>query len=180
MKLTSDKEILAESKVLILYALNQANKPLSNDALYSLVNAAVNMNYFYFQQFLLDLSASNYITSYENDAQKVIEITDSGKQTLNLTTDILPGIVKLKLDTNLKNNIEKFENEESISAEFTPRDNDEYEVNCKIFEKGEIVFEIKTLAYSQEQAQKIVDNWKNNASKLYPSLLSMLTKTEEN
>ena len=55
MKLTSDDETLAENKVLILYILNKIGKAISNDALLNLVLAVTDMNYFYFQQFLLDL-----------------------------------------------------------------------------------------------------------------------------
>ena len=50
MKLTSDDETLAESKVLILYVLEKSGKPLTNDVLYKIVLAASQMNYFYFQQ----------------------------------------------------------------------------------------------------------------------------------
>ena len=61
MKLTSDNETLAENKVLILYILNKVNKPLTNDALLQLVLSITDMNYFYFQQFLLDLLENKYI-----------------------------------------------------------------------------------------------------------------------
>lgn len=179
MKLTSDSETLAENKVLILYILSCVNKPITNDALYTIVTSAVDMNYFYFEQFLLDLIDVKYIVCYEKETQNVYQITEKGKQTLDLTLDILPGIIKLKVDTNFKSNIETFENAESIVAEFTPKSEDEYEVECKIIEDGEIVFEIKTFAYSREQAQNIVFNWKNNASTLYPKLLSILTKKNE-
>ncbi len=179
MKLNSDSETLAENKVLILYVLQLVNRPVSNDTLYSIVNTAENMNYFYFQQFLLDLKDAKYINTYKNEVQEVIEITDEGKKTLDLTMDLLPGIVKLKADTNYKSNIEKFNNAESITAEFTPKSEKEYEVECKIIENGEIVFDIKTLAYSREQAQDIIDNWKKNATNLYPSILNALTKNSE-
>ena len=59
--LTSDSEALAENKVLILYILNKVGKSISNDALLNLVLAVTDMNYFYFQQFLLDLLENNYI-----------------------------------------------------------------------------------------------------------------------
>ena len=55
MKLTSDNETLAQNKVLILYILNTVNKPVNNDELLKLVLSITDMNYFYFQQFLLDL-----------------------------------------------------------------------------------------------------------------------------
>ncbi len=51
MKITSDSETLAENKVLILYILDSVGKPITNDALYSIVTSAIELNYFYFQQF---------------------------------------------------------------------------------------------------------------------------------
>ena len=65
MKITSDNEALAENKVLILYILSNVSKPITNDALYSIVLSATNLNYFYFQQFLLDLIDAKYIVSSE-------------------------------------------------------------------------------------------------------------------
>ena len=64
LKINTDNETLAENKVLILYILDQTHKPITNDNLYKLVLTAVDMNYFYFQQFLLDLIDTNFIISY--------------------------------------------------------------------------------------------------------------------
>lgn len=55
MKLGADNETLAENRVLILYLLSLLEKPINNDSLYRLVLSIQDMNYFYFQQFLLDL-----------------------------------------------------------------------------------------------------------------------------
>lgn len=178
MKITSDSETLAENKVLILYILDSVNKPITNDALYSIVTSAIDLNYFYFQQFLLDLIASKYVVCYTKETQDVYELTTAGKTTLDLTLDILPGIIKLKVDTNLKSNIERFENAQSIVAEYIPKSENEYDVQCKIVESNEVIFEIRTLAYSREQAQNIVNNWKTNAANLYPQLLEVLLKEQ--
>ncbi len=176
MKITSDSETLAENKVLILYVLDTVKKPITNDALYSIVSSAVDLNYFYFQQFLLDLIDAKFVVRYTKETQDVYELTEAGKNTLDLTLDILPGIIKLRVDTNLKSNIEMFENAQSIVSEYTPKSENEYEVVCKIVEENEVIFEIKTFAYSREQAQNIVDNWKKNATNLYPQLIGLLTK----
>lgn len=174
MKINTDSETLAENKVLILYILDQTHKPITNDNLYKLVLTAIDMNYFYFQQFLLDMINTNFIVSYTKETQEVYELTELGKNTLDLTLDILPGIVKLKVDTNLKNTLEAVEEEHSIIAEYTPKNENNYMINCKIVENNETVFEIKTFAYSREQAKEIVDNWKNNAEKIYPKVLELL------
>lgn len=174
MKLNTDSETLAENKVLILYILDQTHKPITNDNLYKLVLTAIDMNYFYFQQFLLDMINTKFVVSYTKESQEVYELTELGKSTLDLTLDILPGIVKLKVDTNLKSTLEQVEEEHSVVAEYTPKNENNYLINCKIVENNETVFEIKTYAYSREQAKDIVDNWKNNAQEIYPKVLDLL------
>ena len=176
MKLASDDETLAENKVLILYALNKANKPLTNDVLYKIVLAAANMNYFYFQQFMLDLIEVGYICSFQNVNQTLYQVTESGRRTLDLTLDLLPGIIKLKADTNLKPIIDSSEEEQSIVAEYTPLSENHYIITCKVVENNETVFEVKTFAGSREQAKDIVDNWQNNADTIYPKILDILTQ----
>ena len=179
MKITSDDETLAENKVLILYILEQAGKALTNDVLYKIVLEAVNMNYFYFQQFMLDLINVGYIFSFQKEEQTLYSITDSGKRTLDLTLDLLPGIIKLKADTNLKPILDTSEEEQSIVAEYTPLSENNYTIVCKVVDNNETVFEVKTFAGSREQAKDIVDNWQNNASEIYPQILEILTTKKD-
>ena len=176
MKLTSNDETLAESKVLILYILNNIKKPITNNALYKIVLSVLDMNYFYFQQFLLDLVKNDFILTYEQEDQSLYIITDKGIRTLELTEDILPGILKLQVDTNLKYTLEDVNEEESIVAEYTPINENYYNVTCKIMENNECLFEVKTFAGSREQAKQIVENWKKHAGTMYPNLLEILTQ----
>lgn len=179
MKLTSDNETLAENKVLILYILNKIGKPISNDALLNLVLSVTDMNYFYFQQFLLDLLENGYIMNYYKDDHSFYDITAFGKETLELTKDMIPGIIKLRVDSNFKTEMETFENEHSVIAEYTPRSENYFDITCKIVEKNETIFEVKTFAGSQKQAKDIVDNWKNHADEIYPSILNILANTKK-
>lgn len=176
MKLTSNDETLAENKVLILYILKNVKKAITNNALYKIVLSVLDMNYFYFQQFLLDLVKNDFVLTYEQEEQSLYLITDKGSRTLELTEDILPGILKLQVDTNLKYTLENVNDEESIIAEYTPINENYYNVTCKIMENNECLFEVKTFAGSREQAKQIVDNWKRHAGTMYPSLLEILTQ----
>ena len=178
MMLTSDSETLAENKVLILYILNKVGKPISSDSLLNLVLAVTDMNYFYFQQFLLDLLEKDYIISSNKEDSTLYQITDAGKDTLNLTQDIVPGIIKLKVDANFKDELDTFENEHSIIAEYIPISEKNYTVSCKIVDNNDTVFEIKTFAGSREQAKELVDNWNEHADKMYPEILNILTKKQ--
>lgn len=179
MKLTSDNETLAQKKALILYLMEKVGKPISNDALLKLIISIENMNYFYFQQFLLDLLENKYIISYTQDEEILYELTTSGKQSLSLVLDLIPGITKFRIDNSFKKVLGKIENELSISADFIPHSENEYSVKCKIVENNQILFEFQVFAGSREQAKNIADNWNQNAMNLYPELLDIITKKEE-
>lgn len=175
MKLTQDGEVLAENKVLILYILNKLQNPITNDGLLRLVLSVMDMNYFYFQQFLLDLLEKGYIISSTNDGHTLYDITNFGKETLELTQDILPGIIKLRVDANFKDELDTFENKHSIIAEYTLNSDNSYNITCKIIDSNDTVFEVRTFAGSRDQAKEIVDNWNENADKMYPAILDILT-----
>ena len=174
MKLTSDNETLAEGKVIILYILNNLPNPISNEGLYKLVLSINDMNYFYFQQFLLDLTNNKYIEYFNNGIHTIYKITTLGKNVLELTEDILPGILKLQIDTELTT----AKTESAVIAEFTPRSENNYVVTCKILENNECCFELKATAPSREQAKKIVSNWENNSNEIYRKILSLLTQDQ--
>ena len=176
MKLTSDSETLAEKKALILYILDKVSKPINNDALLKLAISIDNMNYFYFQQFLLDLLENKYIINYEKDGEYLYELTKEGKQALSLVKDIIPGITKFRVDNNFKETLGAIQNETSISSDFIPHSENDYSVKCKITENNQTLFELEIFAGSREQAKAISDKWNNNAEEIYPKILEILTK----
>ncbi len=181
MKLATDNETLASSKVLILYILNKLNKPVSNDELFNLVLSIEDMNYFYFQQFLLDLLENKYISILResNSTNEVYSLTTLGKETLDLTEDLVPGIIKFKIDNNLDGELKELEEKVSIVSEFNPEDDGAYTVTCKIVENNKIVFEVSSYAGSRDQAKFISDTWKENATSIYPKIINLLTKPNQ-
>ena len=89
---------LAENKVLMLYIINSIVDDFTDNDLFKMIAEINNINYFYFRDILDDLINSKLVETYTKDEQKLLEITDKGKQSLELTIDILPGILKLKTD----------------------------------------------------------------------------------
>ena len=168
---------LAENKVLILYILNQLDSGMIEDGLYKIIASINDVNYFYFKEVLTDLLDSKLVGIFTKDEEEsVLRITTEGKNALSLTQDILPGLLKLKADNVFKKELSSITEESSIVAEFIPKNENDYTVKCKIIENNETIFEVKTFAGSRERAKKIVDNWNNNASKIYPQILDILLK----
>ncbi len=176
MKLATDNSTLAENKLLVLYILNKVGKPISQKALLELIVSITEMNYFYYQQFLLDLIENKYVISYEKDEEILYMITPEGKRAIELTADMIPGILTLQVDNSLKSNLDDIEDKFSISSDFIPIDDNHFTVKCKIIENNNIMFEVQTFAGSKEQAKTIVDNWNNNAADIYPKILELLTE----
>ncbi len=170
---------LAENKVLILYILDQIDDGIIEDGLYKIITSINNVNYFYFKQVLTDLLDTKLVGIFTKDeGESVIKITSEGKNALPLTIEVLPGILKLKADNVFKKELSSINNETSVSAEFIPKNENDYTIKCKIVENNETIFEVKTFAGSRERAKKIVDNWNQNASKIYPKILEILSKSE--
>ncbi len=165
---------LAESKVLILYLLNLIDAEFKQDDLFQIITSINNMNYFYFKQVLTDLIDSKLVGTYTKEENPVIRITSEGKNAYILTKDVLPGILKLKADAIFAKEFSTIEEKSSIITEFIPKNENEYTVKCKIVENNEIIFEVKTFAGSREMAKHIVDNWKQNATNIYPQILNLL------
>lgn len=165
---------LAENKVLILYTLNTINREITDTDLLKIISAINNINYFYFRDILEDLVGSKLVGTYTKDDKKVYEITPEGKNSLELTIDILPGIIKLKADNIFKEQLITIADEESVSAEYIPENEKDYTVKCKIVENNKTIFEVKTFAGSNEQARRIADNWRKNANEIYPKIIDLL------
>ena len=180
MSSSDNTTALAENKVLILYILNQISNGLLEDGLYKIISSVNNVNYFYFKEVLTDLLDSKLVGIFTKDEEEsVLKITSEGKNALSLTIDVLPGILKLKADNVLKKEFSSIADETSISAEFIPRSENDYTIKCRVIEKNETIFEVRTFAGSRERAKKIVDNWNKNASKIYPKILNLLLENED-
>lgn len=165
---------LAENKVLILYTLNELGSKVTDSELLKIISKMNNINYFYFKDILGDLVNSKLVSTYTKEGSNFYEITTDGKSSLELTVDMLPGIMKLNADRVLKEEVIEIVNEESVSAEYIPENEKEYTVKCKIVEKNKIIFEMRIFAGSNEQAKNIANNWRENASTIYPKIVNML------
>lgn len=182
MSSSDNATALAENKVLILYILDKITNGIIEDGLYKIISSINDVNYFYFKEVLIDLMDSKLVGNFTKDDEEesVLKITSEGKNALSLTLDVLPGILKLKADNVFQKEFSSITDETSIIAEFIPRSENDYTIKCKIIENNETIFEVKTFAGSRDRAKKIVDNWNNNASVIYPKMLDILLEERNN
>lgn len=176
---------LAQDKVLILYVLSNVKTDVTESDIFKIISPVNNINYFYFKQILADLVDSKLVQTYTKDEdadekQVLYKLTFDGQNSLNLTIDVLPGLLKLKIDNVLKNELNSIISEDSIVTEYIPENENSYTVKCKIVENNKTIFEVRTFAGSNEHAKFIADNWKENASVIYPKILELITGKVDN
>lgn len=176
---------LAQDKVLILYVLSNVKTDVTESDIFKIISPVNNINYFYFKQILADLVDSKLVQTYTKDEdtdekQVLYKLTFDGQNSLNLTIDVLPGLLKLKIDNVLKNELNNIISEDSIVTEYIPENENSYTVKCKIVENNKTIFEVRTFAGSNEHAKFIADNWKENASVIYPKILELITGKVDN
>ena len=163
----SEKMFLAESKVIVLYIISKVNHYISYNIFIELVARLSDINFFLFEEVLSDLIKEKYILEKSEKDIKTYMISDEGKQVLQLSMTMLPGIKKLKIDTNFKEVYLRLKEEKSIVAEYKLQEDGVYLVFL-------IEFEIKLNAYSQEQVQEIISKWKKDAVKIYQEIIKLL------
>lgn len=173
---SKDKETLAENKLMILYLLNKANCTLTNLQIQRLLYDVEGFNYYYFQHIIAELISQNYIANYKQEDEWLYDITSQGKEVLELTSDALPGIIKLKLDNIIDLELPKVRNEVAVTAQYVPENDNEYITKCKITESHKTLFELNIYCASSEQAKQISENWKKHANDYYPKIIELLTK----
>ena len=132
-------------------------------------------NYYYFQHILSDLIEQKYILNYQQEDEWLYEITPEGINVFDLTENMLPGITKYKIDSIIDSILKDVKNDMAVTSEYVPEGESAYITKCKITESHRTMFEINVYCSSQEQAKIISDNWKNNASNLYPTFIELLT-----
>ena len=169
-----NKEKLAENKLIILYLLEKSNCTLNNLQIQKLLYDVEDFNYYYFQHVISELVSQNFVANYQQDEEWLYEITMQGKEILHLTSDILPGMVKDKIDRIIKEQLSKVQNEVAITAEYIPLNDDEYITKCKITESHKVLFELNLYCATKAQAKLVAENWKLHANDYYPQIIEMI------
>ena len=120
--------------------MQKVNCSLSNSQIFKLLYDFEGFNYYYFQHILSDLVEQKYIINYKQEEEWLYEISPEGLNILELTQNMLPGIIIYKLDSIIQSLLKNVKNEMAVTAEYIPESGNSY-----ITEYKKIIYEIKKL-----------------------------------
>ena len=187
---SDDALAVAENKILMLYILEKVNKDIAYKVYLELVTTLTEINYFVFHETLEELIQEGYILKEEKvryiDGDKTFDevlkegqeielgreldnkddriitykLSKLGEDSLKVAINMIPGISKLKIDTEFKKHYKLIKQDFSVSADYLPEKN---KVICKAGEDDIIIIRVELMINSVDLAKKIVRYWKEKA-----------------
>lgn len=170
----NDSLELAENKLLLLYIINEINLPLSNLQLTDIVLENDFIDYFNFQQYLLELSSSNLIRYFEGENKISLAITDKGREVLSMFYSRLTSEKIDRISNYLEKNIDSIRKEISLKAEYQLIKDKGYVVELGVYENRNATLELKIAVANPETAREICANFKNSYDTMKDTIYNLL------
>lgn len=136
------------------------------------------MNYFVLQQYLSDLVNAKQIKIYHKDGKQLYKITHKGRETLTYFENRIDFSKRENLHKTILNKKADFKRSTEVISDYTPSDNNEYIVDCKIIENHTALIELKLTVGTKAQAKAMCEDWKKNPSRIYSQIISAFAEKE--
>lgn len=160
-------------KLMILYMLDRVDFPLTESQISQFILDKGYTNYFNLQIAMKELIEIDFIRPTQERNHALYEITEQGKEAIELFEFKISDPVKLDILNYLKEQKIELRNESAISSDYYPSNN-EYIAQCSIKERNQTLLEIKIAVPTQEQAIHICDSWKEKSEEIYQYLITQI------
>jgi predicted transcriptional regulator len=168
---------LAENKLLLLYVLSKIQLPLSNTQLTQIILENNFINYFTLQQYITELTNSEFITCIEKDGKTRISISEKGIDVLDLFKNILSPSKTDSIDEYLSSHLYNIKKELTVSADYTMVKSNNYIVNINVTENDLVLMDLHINVPSIKHAEDLCKRWKDNSSQIYTDIMKSLFNT---
>ena len=166
-----------EIKLIILYTLNKANRPLASSELTHIILGSAKINFFDIHKAMDFLTEADEVYSMtDEDNKELFALTEEGRICANHFYDIVPLEVRTYIDECLKSLYKEDEEKRRLTAVSVPVDVDAFNAECSLSDGDIKLLNLSVYAGNEELAKKMCKNFKANAIELYDILLKILTK----
>lgn len=163
-------------KLILLFAIDVVNFPLSNTQISEMIVGFDYMSYFHVQEALYQLIDSHYITVESVRNTSYYRITAEGKETLSYFGGEISQEIKKEIRDYLRENRYELRNTSQTRSDYRLNANHEYEVVCSILENNEDLFKLTVTVPTEEAARRMCNNWEKESASLYAGIMKTLMK----
>lgn len=160
-------------KLMVLYMLDRVDFPLTTSQISDFILEFNSSAALHLQIALSELVDNDFIKSRTERTHTLYEITEQGKEAVELFEFKIADSIKMDILSYLKEQKIELRNESAISSDYYPSGN-EYIAQCSIKERSQTLLEIKISVPTKEQAIHICDSWHEKNEEIYQYLITQI------
>ncbi|WP_305766868.1 DUF4364 family protein [Candidatus Epulonipiscium viviparus] len=163
-------------KLIILYLLSKIPTPLTLSQITTAILEQDYCDYFSLQQNLAQLKNSSLIVKSTRENLSSYAITPAGAELAKTHLDKIKKDIVAEINQFISDNYMSAKNILDVSASYIKEKEHEYIVNCKIVEKTSTLIELNLNVSTNNMANSICNNFKNNTNEIYSEILHLLMR----
>lgn len=179
-KILYNREIEDELMIqfIILFTLSKADEPLSYTDLLNVVQGNCEINFTDFQLGLDNLIQTGHVEAkHLSDILTVYTLTQKGIYVSDFFYGHIPLIIREPIIQALKQLYIDKRRKEAVKASVTPINENEYTVECDLFNDDKIpIMSLSLYAGSRKQAEIMADYYKKNSAEIYGAVIDAFIK----
>jgi hypothetical protein len=163
-------------KIFVLYLMENINYPLDYATLNDIIMQTDYVMYLDFAESFHEMMDAGLILEVpgEEENMPMYVVSDKGKYVAReLNSDILTSILDKSLSAALRYLDFKKRGVEA-KAIITKRDDGRYDIECKMMEKGEVIYLTRVTVDTVQRAEKMKENFYGRPEGIYKATLALL------
>jgi hypothetical protein len=153
--------------------------PMTNAQISEFVQAENLMNYYMIQKYLSELVETGYLEKTSDGTKSRYTVTDDGLVAMDIFIKYVPIETRNTIIKYVSENRKTLKQDFEIVANlFFNHDTHEYIVKCGAYEDENLMMEINVSIPAKEQAVAVCNNWNQNVTKLYKTIIDLLVNQD--
>lgn len=172
-----------ETKLIILYAIQNLKSSPTYHILSQVVTGAADINYFEIQVYIDELLGLKSIEEYTVDGETVYTLTPSGEEMCEYFSRSIPASIRQKIEDSAYAINGDTTDRNKVYADYIPISEYEYKVKCGILEDNVKLLDFEMYAGPKVRAKEICEYFKEHTKDFYIAIIDHLEKNakeEEN
>lgn len=173
-----ESDALTLYKLIVLFLLDKVDFPLTNAQISNIILEKEYTNYFNIQQSISELVEAEFVIVETVGHSSLYQITSSGRETLSFFEHMVSPAIQADILDYLEKNEYSLRDEVSTLSEYYEAKKGEYTTRLRVLEKGDPIIDLSISVPTQEDAERICNNWRSQSQKVYAYILSTLLSSE--
>ncbi len=154
-------------KLIVLFVLKHYGKPVTNQLLTQMALEDVDIDYYLFQKCLFDVIKIGWIRTFKEEGEYKYELCENSYESIECFQNKIPYMIRQKLLFCIKKQLTAELPKTAVESDIVVSEKGEFNVYLRIFEKGDLLFELNVNVGSRDLALRTKEHFLKNATEIY-------------